>query len=170
MVDITELKELVEQEPTPTLQEIGDIYGITRERVRQILRREGIEKPRAIGEKWKREIKEHQLEAQQKGICPICGKKKTYTAKTCRECYWKDRNNDKKWVTRSGYVKIASWARPNSEIYEHRSIAVEMLGRPLREGEIVLHKNGVKDDNRLENLKVTTRKELMHRAREKSKG
>ena len=34
-----------------TLQEIGDIYSITRERVRQILKRLGIEKPKLLIEK-----------------------------------------------------------------------------------------------------------------------
>lgn len=38
--------------------------------------------------------------------------------------------------------------------YEHRRVAEEKIGRPLRRGEVVHHLNGVTDDNRPENLVV----------------
>lgn len=61
-------------------------------------------------------------------------------------------------VTRNGYIIIGAKGHPNAtaegKILQHVLVMSDMLGRPLVEGENVHHKNGVRDDNRPENLEI----------------
>lgn len=81
-----------------------------------------------------------------------------YSVKYCDEHYREmasetnPRRRPDRYTDSSGYV----WLRQpdGSRIAEHRLVMQEILGRELRSGESVHHKNGVRDDNRPENLEL----------------
>jgi hypothetical protein len=61
-------------------------------------------------------------------------------------------------ITKAGYKRIIRHDHPNSAsagaIFEHVFIMSEFLKRPLFKHERVHHKNGIRTDNRIENLEL----------------
>ena len=67
-------------------------------------------------------------------------------------------NPNAKWIDHDGYVTIYRPMHPNAfvsgNIKQHTFVMSEYLGRPLTKHERVHHKNGIRDDNRIENLEL----------------
>lgn len=89
-------------------------------------------------------------------LCPSCSSGK----KGSQSHSWKGG----RWVNNRGYIMIRlpegdfylSTTRKGRGVLEHRLVMAKHLGRCLAPFEVVHHKNGVRDDNRIENLELST--------------
>jgi hypothetical protein len=100
------------------------------------------------------------------------GKSKGFCSRGCGSSAWHKanpdrfkRDNSKRWkggrrASPRGYVAIYCPGHPSIKygtrkyVLEHRLVMEKHLGRFLEANEFVHHKNGVRDDNRIENLEL----------------
>lgn len=95
-----------------------------------------------------------------------CGHPKQKKSKICACCRSEVREKNGNWkggrtYHKAGYVMMLAPDHPRSGngkyVFEHILVMEALLGRPLRPEESVHHRNGVRDDNRAENLELWIR-------------
>jgi len=116
-----------------------------------------------------------------KKTCIVCGKK--FVVACCRKDVAKfcsnrckgigsQGSNNKSWKggrvgDGDGYIMVMNKKHPYSNnqgyVREHRLVMEKKVGRYLKPWEVVHHKNGIRDDNRLKNLElITQQKNIMY--------
>ena len=93
----------------------------------------------------------------------VCGNQKQVKSSRCGSCRTEVGEANGNWRGgrtrhKAGYVMVRVPDHPRGPyVFEHILVAEELLGRYLAGGESVHHLNGVRDDNRPENLELWTR-------------
>ena len=96
--------------------------------------------------------------AEGKWRCPICGCFKDKDAFSCVNCHnqQKQREKNANWKggkTRAhGYIFIRVGAGKDAKYTQEHRLVWEETNGPIPKGYVIHHLNGIKDDNRLENL------------------
>ena len=95
-----------------------------------------------------------------------CGRPKQAKSEQCATCRTVAKDSNGNWkggrtIHKAGYVMVRVPDHPRAKkspyVFEHILVAERILGRYLEPGESVHHRNGVRDDNRPENLELWIR-------------
>ena len=107
--------------------------------------------PECSAESCRIRARKHYYE-KRKHPCIICGQ--PCKASICQSCSSTHRYYDK----HNGYVHLRMPDYPNAQkngtVLEHRYIMEQFWGRQLTSNEVVHHLNGIRNDNRIQNLAI----------------
>lgn len=92
-------------------------------------------------------------------LCAVCDKVVTVKAVYCNDHVVRPWTSNGRTYHKKGYVLLRVPEHPRSSknnpyVFEHILVMEEFIGRFLIKGENVHHKNGIRDDNRIENLEL----------------
>ena len=100
-----------------------------------------------------------------KAMC-ACGRPMQAKSVQCGSCRTTSNDANGNWkggrtLHKAGYVMVRVPEHPRTNkspyVFEHILVAEQLLGRYLEPGESVHHRNGIRDDNRPENLELWTK-------------
>lgn len=155
--DKSEIVRLYTCEKRP-MHEVADMLSISVGYVHKLIHKYGIE-PRE--EHMGFYGKKHKAESRKKLSSKLKGRKISEEARCKMSEAKKLKGIGHKKIRQDGYVAVYFPDHPKSTkagyIMEHDLIMECLIGRHLADDEVVHHKNGIRNDNRKENLQLMTK-------------